>query len=216
MRNRQYLYGILKTACVAFLFVVLTGCSPNQLYPIDKRAAQHGLSNPDGEGFQICYRHGCELKASVSLLEADWKKVKSVFLPLAKGSAMEREQIAMAIPILEKIIGEKTGIDSDLGGSFAGLLEDNQMDCVDEALNTHTFFKLLEQERLIRFHAIAGIANRGFFFNGWPHVACAIKEVSSNDIFVIDSWFYDQGKPVHILPFDVWKSGWKPEDWHSL
>jgi hypothetical protein len=28
----------------------------------------------------------------------------------------------------------------------------------------------------------------------------------------VDSWFYDNGEPATIVPFDVWKSGYIPED----
>jgi hypothetical protein len=53
---------------------------------------------------------------------------------------------------------------------------------------------------------------RNFFFTGWPHSTAVIHEQISGNRYAVDSWFYDNGEPATIVPFDVWKSGYIPED----
>lgn len=206
-------YG--RVGIVIIVMMLALGCSTGPVQPIEPFAAPHNLKKPGPSGFEICYKHGCTVKKEVRLQSSDWKKIATIFHPASRSPVQERNRIAKSIQTMEIIVGEKTGLDSDLGGSFAGLLAAEQMDCVDEALNTLTVFKLLQNAGFIRYHTMAGLARRGFFLNGWPHVACTIKDSTTNELYVVDSWFLDQGETVHVLPFMDWKNGWKPADWNA-
>ncbi len=207
----------LKNIPGCLVLLCLT-CSCSLMNPrantTDEFILYHELKQPVWSDFQICYQHGCNKTAGVNLSENEWRQIKQHFIPAPKNAESERDCIAKAVQALENMVGRKTGIDSDMGGTFPGLLElkENQMDCEDEAVNTNVFLYLMEQDNLIRFHEFYGIAHRGFFAGGWPHMACAIVDIKTQEKFVVDSWFSDQGMPVHVLPYTLWKSGWKPNN----
>lgn len=198
----------LLVAIVLSLF--LTGCSEIFHERMSDRLIRRNINNPVPSNFHICYAHGCKKKALISLTSSEWNSIRQVFSSKPESPSRERENISKAISILETIAGERTGTGGDLGGSFPGTFKKNQMDCVDEALNTSVYITMMEKDGLLQFHELYRLARRGVLINGWPHQASVIVEKDSGREYVVDSWFLDNGKPPFILPVEVWKSGWRP------
>lgn len=163
-------------------------------------------------GFEVCHGGGCAVVDRVALDEEEWQQAVAAFVPLPQNAEDERRCIAAAIGSLERIIGAKTATATDRGGTFGNADYPGQLDCNDEAANSTTYLKLLQQAGHIRHHEIIDIKVRGFFFNGWPHTTAAIREVQSGQRYAVDSWFYDNGVPAVIVPLETWKAGWRPKD----
>jgi len=192
------------------LGLLLTGCSEYLHERMSDRLTRRNINTPVPSYFHICYAHGCKKKALISLTSSEWNNIRKVFSSKPTSPSRERENISEAISILETIVGERSGTSADLGGSFPGALKKNQMDCVDEALNTSVYITMMEKEGLLQFHELYRLARRGIFITGWPHQASVIVEKDSGREYVVDSWFLDNGKPPFILPVEKWKSGWRP------
>ncbi len=200
--------NIIPFLCIPMIF----GCATVRLEEPDAYLRRHKMDNFTRTNFQICYSHGCRTKADAHFTVQDWISIQNIFKPAPKDALSERALIAIAIQTMENLSGEKTKINKDIGGTFPGVFKPDQMDCEDEAINTNIFLILLQQDNLIEFHSFYGMAKRGLFINGWPHVACAIIETSTKKLFVVDSWFLDHGMPIHVLPEAEWKSGWRPDN----
>jgi hypothetical protein len=168
---------------------------------------------PTLERFEFCQGGGCAEVDSVGVLEDEWKRVREVLTPAAASAEGEREKIKQAIGLMERIIGPKTGTDSDRGGTFGNAHYPGQLDCNDEATNTTTYLKLMLKDGLLHFHHPVDTKTRGFFLNGWPHTTAVIQENEGDKKFAVDSWFYDNGVPPVIIPLEQWRSGWKPDNW---
>jgi hypothetical protein len=169
------------------------------------------IPDPVPARFNICFNHGCLDLADVSLTSGQWQSIRSLFSPPPASPREERERIALAVADLEILTGKLTGIDNDRGGSLAGLWRRNQMDCVDESTNTHTYLLMLQNDGLLKFHVLAGKARR-FRPRLYQHHTTVIEETASKKQFAVDSWFHDHGQPPVILPLDAWKRGWTPGD----
>jgi hypothetical protein len=169
---------------------------------------------PTLEGFDVCHGGGCAGIDRVSLSAEEWQQVAAEFEPMPQDAEEERSRIANAIGMLERIVGDKIGTHNDFGGTFGAFSTPGQMDCNDEASNSNTYLKLMIQAGLVRFHELRDTKVRNFFFNGWPHTTAAIAEVSTGALYAVDSWFYDNGVPAVIIPLSLWKTGWKPADFH--
>ena len=103
-------------------------------------------------------------------------------------------------------------INPDLGEAHSFEGDQAQMDCIDEAINTTHYLEFMEQAGLLKHHIAASPIHRGFFVDGqWPHNAAAVKEKNSGEIFAIDSYYFDSGKPAQSVPIDVWLDKWRPE-----
>jgi hypothetical protein len=162
--------------------------------------------------FSICHGGGCAHITDTAVLEEEWLQATRECQPEPKDAESERVCIANTVGALEKVVGDKTGTNTDRGGTFGNSHDSGQMDCNDEAINTTTYLKLMQQHGLIQFHDVLDIKRRGFFLNRWPHTTAAIRDMHDGRVYAVDAWFYDNGMPAVIVPFELWKTGWKPED----
>lgn len=165
----------------------------------------------------MCSGGGCADIKHVSLTQEEWQKVAVIFIHQNEQTnqspaVLEREEISKAVGMMEEIVGAKTGTSTDRAGTFDNSSYPGQLDCNDEAINTTTYMRLMLQNGLIKLHAIEDMRTRNFFFTGWPHTTAVIHEIVTGKRFAVDSWFYDNGVPATIIPFEQWKSGYVPED----
>lgn len=162
--------------------------------------------------FDICHGGGCTYVSQVQINNDEWQQIAHACNPRPETAEAERVCISNAIGEFEKVIGVKSGTGSDRGGTFGNSVYQGQMDCNDEAINTTTYLRLMQQYGLIQYHDILDVKRRGFFLNRWPHTTAVMRERASQQLYVVDAWFYDNGKPAVIAPFKLWKTGWKPKD----
>ncbi len=169
-------------------------------------------TKPSLTTFEICQGGGCVQSDILQLTEAEWDNVVQIFSPLPANSEAEREAISKAIGVLEDMVGTKIGTTADRAGTFNNSDYLHQQDCNDEAINSTTYMRLMQQAGLIRFHEILDTRTRKFFFTGWPHSTAAIREQATKAEYAVDSWFYDNGFPATVLPMATWKEGYIPTD----
>jgi len=161
--------------------------------------------------FEVCHGGGCALVGQASLTLEEWRQVTQLFSAV-HDAQQERAAIALSIGKLEQIVGQKIGTSTDKAGTFDNSQYSGQLDCNDESINTTTYMRLLKQSGYIKWHEIEDMRTRDFFFTGWPHTTAVIHEVESSKRYAVDSWFYDNGHAATIVPFEIWKDGYHPED----
>jgi hypothetical protein len=200
---------LLFSALLALLFVCNAEAAVSDIGNI-----YHEI--PTLDAFDICFGGGCAEIRRVSLSSEDWAKVTNIFAnqvtEISASAELERKHIASAIGILETIVGAKIGTSADRAGTFGNSSYPNQLDCNDEAINTTTYIHLMQHYALIKLHESEDTRTRNFFLNGWPHSTAVIREIASGQRYAVDSWFYDNGIPATIVPFELWKSGYFPAD----
>lgn len=190
-----------------FLLVFLISCATGSGRDVPGFLAEYGNEKPAPSGFNFCYAHGCRKTVRISIPESDWEKVRENFFPAPENPAQERRRIAWAVGTLETLMGKLTGTHVDVGGSFTGSLRNNQLDCVDETVNTSTYLTMMINDGLILFHELREPGSRGYFIWGWPHTTAVIREISSGRHYAVDSWFFDNGTPPLVIPLDDWIAG---------
>lgn len=165
----------------------------------------------------ICSRYGCMEITDVSLTTNQWESIISKFKSRPASSAKERELLSNAIGQIEIIVGDMNNTHGDVGGTFNIYLnpsrgKSEQMDCIDESTNTLLYLRVLQQEQKLYWHDVYGLSTRGGFRAGYPHTAVLIVENKTNQKYIIDSWFHDNGEPAEVVPYKLWKKGWKPSE----
>ncbi len=188
--------------------LLLGGCAGNrQVSKPDAFLAEYKISRPTPTAITYCSHHGCLKRDELSLSEVEWSKVRQAVSIAAKTPAEERKNISKSVAAYEKIAGAAFGTSADKGRT--GLNNSKQLDCIDESLNTTTLLLLLQDEKLIKWHSINGTVGRGGAFD-WPHFSASLRENGSREIYVIDSWFRNNGVAADVLPLAKWKEGWNP------
>ena len=197
------LFRSVRQLWLVVAVVLLHGCAGVPVQPVADPI-------PTPQRIPVCSGYGCLNIDIVQLNDAEWRSVRTLFVPRAENPTDERQQIARAIAQLEKIIGPKTETEHDKGGTFPGLFEAGQMDCIDESTNTTVYLRLLAANDLLRWHEVGPDATRGYFLFGWPHTTATVREKSSGNEYAVDSWFFDNGAEPVIIPLKQWRDGWNP------
>lgn len=168
------------------------------------------IPKPRLDAIPVCYDFGCKKLDTVNLPQAEWQQAASWFLPPAKTPKQELHQIKQGVQSMEILIGRHTPTHKDLALNLP--LSDNwrelfpgQLDCIDEAINTTTYLRLFEQHGLLKHFEVLDAAYRQALFD--QHWAAQIREKSTGNLFVVDSWFKGYGFPPSI------QTG---ENWHNL
>lgn len=170
------------------------------------------ITDPTPARFTICHGTSCAELSEVRLAPEQWQEVRTAFVPSAADAAAERERIAQAIGLLERMIGAIIGTADDRPGTFAGIGAAGQMDCIDESTNTTNYLRMLQDDGLLRHHEVQDRSTRGFFLFGWPHTSAVVRESASGRLYAVDSWFGSNGAPAHVVPLEEWRKGWAPDD----
>ena len=202
-----------------FYFIIIYSIANAQNQSISRKhiedIALSGVTiSPDN--FSVCYRYGCTQITSTSIDKKSWLNITKVFDEPDYSPEYERALLAEYIGNIERIVGRNTQTQYDQGGTFILFLNasnsrSEQMDCIDESTNTLSYLKMLDNQGKIKKHKIVGFVTRGGLLSGYPHTAVLLVERQTKDKYVIDSWFYDNGRPAVVVPYEAWKIGWKPD-----
>lgn len=202
---------MIRYLCTLLLFL-LSACShhnTNESYRF--YYAKKNLALPSNNTFVHCRNYGCQTKQTIELSIKQQKEIKALFTPAPDTAKKEREQIALAIGLIERITGDITGSAKDKGGTFK-TMGTGQLDCIDESTNTTSALLLLSNNNLLQFHTIVPPTTRLPILGGgpWAHQTAVIQESATQAKYAVDSWFKDNGYPADIVLLSLWKTGWSP------
>ncbi len=190
--------------------LLATGCAEAARSSLDARVVGLGDARPTSDRFHYCHGYGCDRRVLLALSDESWARITAPLRPPPADAAAERRAVARAAARFERAASAQAGTADDLGGTFAGLGREGQLDCVDEAVNMTQFLRLLDGDGLLRRHRIGSTAHRGNLFDAWPHVAATLVQHDDGRRFAVDSWFFDSGVEPVILPLEVWLEGGEP------
>ena len=161
------------------------------------------------EQVTICYNYGCNAKARVNYSEPQLDALHQL-LAAARDAAAEREAMSIAIGRMYAIAGEQTPVWRDKGGNYADGGEDGRMDCIDHSTNTTAFLQLLQERGWFRFHEVLAPLRRMRFLIV-EHWAARIRDKSTQQIHIVDSWYVDNGRPATVFKVEEWLTGRHPD-----
>jgi hypothetical protein len=153
--------------------------------------------------FRVCFNYDCNRTREVRLSPGEWQVVVNQFRPAARSAAEERDMIRRAIAVLEHIAGTQTPTHRDRGGNAIPENNHGQMDCIDESTNTSSYLSRLEAHGLLRWHRVAERAYRAPYWID-VHWAGQIVEIATQDRYVVDSWFLDNGELPYVQALNDW------------
>lgn len=165
---------------------------------------------PTPAAFSVCHDLSCHSVSHLSLSHKEWQQVRSAFSPAASGPKNERDQIKHAIALLEGLVGNKVGTDRDQPKNILLASRQGQLDCIDEATNTTVYLRLLESDKLLRWHQTAPRTSRGLLIGRAPHNTATIIDSESTIRYAVDAWYFANGEPPAIVTLERWKQGWQP------
>lgn len=202
----------MKKRALGLATLLLAGCHSLSTY--EEYFHLKNVPHPSLDAFPHCHGYGCRKQQTLSFTAEDWEKIDQFFENPSQNAQEERQKIAEVIGVFEKKTGFLAGTQDDKRGTFRQI-GDDQHDCVDESINATTYLSLLEQRGHLNFHDILPPESRTPLTTmqngvGWPHQAAAIRERETGDVYIVDSWFHDNGHKAEIIDLQTWRWGWTP------
>ena len=161
------------------------------------------------EQVTICYNYGCYSKAPVDYSEEQLEPLRRL-LEAAGDAAAEREAISGVIGRMYAIAGEQSPVWRDKGGNYADGGVNGQMDCIDHSTTTDIFLRLLWARGWIRFHDVLAPLERARFIFA-VHWSARIRERETQQAYVVDGWYFDNGHPAAVFAVEDWLAGKDPD-----
>lgn len=193
------------------LLVLLAACAGPD-HRIGRVTIEHHIRMPPSpEGFIYCYDHGCQSSMEVRLTPSEWAPVEAAFDPVPETAEQERAAIRKAVAHLEQVTGRRAGTSADKAGTYANMFASRQLDCADETHNTHTYLVAMREAGLIRLHNIGGRVWKGRIVDALPHMAVTVTDKESGAVYVVDSWYRDNGEEPYTVTLAAWRTPY--EDW---
>ena len=171
------------------------------------------------ERVNVCFNYGCSAQAEAVYDDAQLRELKNL-LTGAGDAAGERRAVSVVVGRMLGWAGRQTPIAADRGGNFADGLAYGRMDCIDHSTTTTRLLRLLEKHGWLRFHRVLepALRSRLLFFD---HYAAQIEEKQEGPPtseekresrrYVVDSWFFDNGRPAVVMPLAAWLD-WEDPD----
>lgn len=163
------------------------------------------------EEVAICYNYACDTLDTVEFEGIQLNRIRWLLIG-ADDAPGERAAIAQAIGLFETFAGDQTPTWTDQGGNNEDPDElPGRMDCIDESANTTTYLRLMERLGWLRFHRVGEPLMRTQYLV-YQHWAARIMETANGREFVVDSWFFDNGRPAVVYPLQDWLNGAWPNE----
>jgi hypothetical protein len=153
--------------------------------------------------FVQCSDFGCKTRVEMDFNQAQWSKLKQIFSPVAASAFEEKQQIRQAIALMEQYAGEISGTKFDKGENYSGEELPHQQDCIDESTNTFQYLSALQKRGLFKWHEVAGKKRRIVWF--FSHWSALIRDINEDQLYVVDSWYRDNGEPPYIQKLEDWE-----------
>ena len=164
---------------------------------------------PGAQSFMLytCIDYHCDIIVPVSLDSHERAQITQLFKDV-ETPAEERQRIAQAIGLFERLVGPKNGTLDDLGRNPSDAPpspKGGQLDCISESTNSTTYLKELDRSGLLRWHSVNERTSRRRWLFGvhWTAVISDREGVQ----YAVDSWYGHNGKPAIVLPLQAWYKG---------
>ncbi len=152
----------------------------------------------------ICYNYGCNTQHNIIVDKESIQSIKAIFNPAPLTAQNERVAISKAIAMLESISARQTPTYNDKAGNANDNGLSGRMDCIDATVNTTHYLQFINNLGLINYHQLQKPAYRSPFVFG-QHWAAKIRDRTSTQSYVVDSWQTDNGQPPVIQKIAPWE-----------
>ena len=151
----------------------------------------------------VCSGYGCRNNNRYTFNSKMLSKLKKYFANVSNANS-EREALRKAISFIETRVGVATGTFSDKASiGFFSAGKKDQMDCVDEALNSSYYVMIMINNGMIKYHDLEKPNWKGGLTR-WTHYAAVIKDRTTGVLWAIDSGVKNNGGRPLIIQYSRW------------
>ena len=181
-------------------FLLLVSCSGGA----GLNLAQYPDPNATKDNFLYCHGYSCSKSIRLGFNNYEWKQISKIFKASAKDAKAERIQVGKAIMLMEDYAGQLAKTTNDLPKAPFRRQSFQELDCVDETINTTKYLKFLADDNLLKFHTVGSPKFRGLNHGKYPHNTATIVEIETGEPYVVDSYVYGHAINPDIRGLNSW------------
>jgi hypothetical protein len=164
------------------------------------------LSTEPSPILTICHGFNCALRNQFVVTPGRLASIRGT-LRAARSAKDERKALGKLVAWFDRESGKVAGTVNRV--AYAGATTKSgpaQMDCIDLTANITGLLRLLERNKLMKFHHVGDPVSRGFIIDKQPHTTPVIVETAGGGQWSVDSWTHAYGEAPDILTIAEWKS----------
>ncbi|HMK67307.1 MAG TPA: hypothetical protein VK433_02070 [Stellaceae bacterium] len=201
-----------RALLAVLLLALASGCAPapsGSLYLKDYQSLYHGRE-PTPADFYTCHQWECKEIARVSLTPDEWAQAIAPLTVTAPDARSERRQIAQGIVVMEGLTGERMAASPKSKSQYYGGDSDD-LDCIDDSINTWVYMIMLERAGLLVHHTVGGIAHGGSLLTMDIRNSAVLVVKTTGEAYAIDPTQAEDGGPPPTFPLAMWEGDWPPD-----
>ena len=155
----------------------------------------------------ICHGFNCALRNQFVVTPGRLASIRGQ-LGAARSAKDERKALGKVVAWFDRESGKVAGTTKRVAYAGASTKSGpSQMDCIDLTANITELLRLLERNKLMKFHQVGEPVSRGFIIDGkQPHTTPVIVETAGGGQWSVDSWTHAYGEAPDILTIAEWKN----------
>lgn len=192
-----------------FAIAAMAACAAAPAYAGDGGATflrDLSLSTEPSPVLTICHGFNCAQRHQFVVTPGRLASIRSQ-LGAARSAKDERKALAKIVVWFDRESGKVAGTTKRI--AYAGAATKSgpgQMDCIDLTANITELLRLLERNKLMKFHEVGDPVSRGFIIDKQPHTTPVIVETAGGGQWSVDSWTHAYGEAPDIFTIAEWKS----------
>src|SRR5262245_11282556 len=154
----------------------------------------------------ICHGFNCAQRHQFVVTPGRLASIRSQ-LGAARSAKDERKALGKVVAWFDRESGKVAGTTKRI--AYAGAATKSgpaQMDCIDLTANIIELLRLLERNKLMKFHQVGEPVSRGFIIDKQPHTTPVIVETAGGGQWSVDFWTHAYGEAPDILTIAEWKN----------
>lgn len=195
----------LRTLLIAVSIIFLTGVygstTEDRIYYYYLDTANAPMPSKYNRIY-ICHGHGCNAIDKFTFNRNDLKHLKSL-MTKSDSAVQERKNLSKAVAWFENRVCSTSKTCTDhAGGTYMSSGDPTQLDCVDEATNTTSLMLVMQKYKMFKFHKVVEPSVK---MSIQPHWFSSIEELSTKQVWGVDSFFSENGQEPWIDKVEVMK-----------
>ena len=197
-------------AVLGVLVAALPGAVPAKAIEMSAAVAQLYTSvsiyPPSANSMTVCYGFVCRRREILDFTAADRKALTQIMAAGRASAAAERAAVQKVVVWFDRRMGPILGTSKRVAKADFRYFDDkHNYDCWDTTRNTTSLLLVLQEWRLIKFHAIGDPHYRGnTLVLQTPHNTAVLVDRATKVEWVVDPWPRGYLQPPDVMTVQKW------------
>jgi hypothetical protein len=164
------------------------------------------INPPTASSMTICYGFVCRRREAFDFTSGDRKALTQILAAGKASAAAERAAVQKAVVWFDRRVGPVIGTDKRIANADFRYFDDkHNFDCWDTTRNVTSLLLVLQDWKLLKFHAVGDPAYRGnALVLQTPHNTPVLIDRASQTQWVVDMWTRGYAQMPDVKPVEKW------------